>query len=106
MNTHSDTIQWLLEDDDPSLKFRTLTELLDAADTPEIERLKSAILASRPVRSLLESMHADGCWLQKNPRTGRLVGDSAEYGSFASTHFCLAYLSELGLDRGQLFRDL
>lgn len=101
MNAQSDTIQWLLEDDDPSLNFRALTELLGADEADEIQRLKSAILASRPVRSLLESMHPDGYWLQRNPRTRRFVGDGAEYGSFATTHFCLAYLSELGLDRAQ-----
>jgi hypothetical protein len=46
-------------------------------------------------------MHPAGYWPQKNPRTQRLVGDSVEYGSWATTHFCLAYLSELGLDRTQ-----
>jgi hypothetical protein len=44
-------------------------------------------------------MHPDGYWLQRNPRTGRVEGAGTEYGSFATTHFCLSYLAELGLDR-------
>jgi hypothetical protein len=30
---------------------------------------------------------------------GRITGSGVEYGAFATTHFCLSYLSELGLDR-------
>ena len=101
MDAQSDTIQWLLEDDNPSVQFRTLKEVFDYADdAPEIRRIKSAILQSHPVQALLETMHPAGYWLQKNPKQ-RLVGDGVEYGSFASTHFCLAYLAELGLDRTQ-----
>jgi hypothetical protein len=43
-------------------------------------------------------MHPDGYWLQRNPRTKEYVGDGVVYGSFATTHFCLAYLAELGMD--------
>lgn len=100
MDAQSDVIQWLLEDEDPSVQLRTLTELLDVEeDMPEVKRAKSAIQQSTAVCSLLEIMHPDGYWLQKNPRTGIYVGDDVLYGSFGSTHFCLAYLAELGMDR-------
>ncbi len=102
MDAQSNTIQWLLEDNNPSAQFRTLKEVLNYDDdTPEIRQAKSAILQSRPVQTLFEEMHPDGYWLQKNPRTQSLVGDGIEYGSFGTTHFCLAYLAELGLDRTQ-----
>ena len=102
MDINSDVIQWLLQDDEPSMKLRTLRELLDADDAmPEVRRAKSAILQSMPVRDLLEKMQPDGYWLQKNPRTKATVGDGVMYGSFGSTHFCLAYLAELGMDRTQ-----
>jgi len=100
MDAQTDVIRWLLEEDNPSVRYRTLKEILDYKDdSPEIVKAKSAILLSHPVRSLLEEMHPDGYWLQKNPRTQRVVGDGVEYGSFGTTHFCLAYLSELGVDR-------
>src|SRR5512145_1522732 len=96
----NDIIQWLLEDDNPSVQLRTLKELLDHDDSkPEVRRAKSATLESQPVQSLLAKMHPDGYWLQKNPRTQEVIGAGVVYGSFATTHFCLAYLAELGLDR-------
>jgi hypothetical protein len=102
MEFNSEVIQWLLQDDEPSMKFRTLRELLDGDDDmPEARRAKNAILQSSPVSDVLDKMHPDGYWLQKNPRTKVEVGDGALYGSFATTHFCLAYLAELGLDRTQ-----
>jgi hypothetical protein len=102
MDVQSTNIQWLLEDNNPSVQFRTLKEVLNYDDdTPEIRRAKSAILQSHPVQTLLEKMHPAGYWLQKNPRTQRVVGDGVEYGAFGTTHFCLAYLAELGVDRTQ-----
>jgi hypothetical protein len=102
MNTQSDVIRWLLQDDDPSMRWRTLRELLGVEDdAPEVRRAKSAILQSIPVCNLMEKMAPDGYWLQKHPRTKVNIGDGVNYGSFATTHFCLAYLAELGLDRAQ-----
>ncbi len=102
MASQNKIIQWLLEDDNPSVQFRTLKEVLDYGDdAPEVKRARAAILQSQPVQSLFEKMHPDGYWLQRNPRTRRIVGEGVEYGAFATTHFCLAYLAELGLDRTQ-----
>jgi hypothetical protein len=102
MNAQNKTIQWLLEEDNPSVQFRTLKELLDYQEkTPEVRRARAALLSSPPVQSLLASMHPDGYWLQKNARTKEVVGDGVLYDAFATTHFCLAYLAELGLDRIQ-----
>ncbi len=100
MEEQTDVIHWLLEEDNPSVRYRTLKEILDYKDdSPEIIQAKTALLQSHPVRTLLEGMHPDGYWLQENPRTHRVVGEGVEYGSFGTTHFCLAYLSELGVDR-------
>jgi hypothetical protein len=91
---------WLLEEDEPSVRYRTLVELLDRGeDDLEAVAAKKAIPASGQARRILERMHPAGYWLQKNPRTGRWAGKGVEYGAFATTHFCLAYLAELGLDR-------
>jgi hypothetical protein len=100
MLANPDIVQWLLQDDDPSMQWRTRRELLNAGDDlPEVRQAKSAIVESSAVCGLLEKMHPDGYWLQKNPRTKVYVGDDVLYGSFATTHFCLAYLAELGMDR-------
>ncbi len=102
MASQNNVIHWLLEDDNPSLQFRTLKELLDHEDDAhQVRQAKAAVLQSQPVQSLLEKMHPDGYWLQKNPRTQEVVGDGVVYGAFGTTHYCLAYLAELGLDRTQ-----
>jgi hypothetical protein len=100
MGNYRKAIQWLLEDENPSVQFRTLKEVLNLSDgSKEVKQAKSAIRLSHPVQRLFEKMHPDGYWLQQNPRTRITVGDGVEYGSFGTTHFCLAYLAELGLDR-------
>jgi hypothetical protein len=90
----------LTEPEDPSLCYRTLTELQDRNDqVPEVKALRVEIPKSQSVRRVLGSVQPDGYWLQKDPRTGRLIGTGVAYGSFGTTHFCLSYLSELGMDR-------
>ncbi|HEX2945857.1 MAG TPA: hypothetical protein VHT96_07860 [Clostridia bacterium] len=95
-----DAMTWLLEPADPSVRYRTLVELIgrDQADA-EVQEARQQLYESGPVKALLNSMHPDGYWLQRNPATGEVTGQDVVYGSFGSTHFCLAYCAELGLDR-------
>ena len=95
-----DIIKWLVEPENPSLRYRTSVELLDKShDDAEVQKSKSQIPTSESVRILLGKMHPDGYWLQKNPRTNEVLGDGVKYGAFGTTHFCLAYLAELGMDK-------
>jgi hypothetical protein len=95
-----EVINWLLEVEDPSLRYRTLTEILDKS-SKDIEVLNSGnqIVGSVAAKSIFEKMHPNGYWLQKNPRSGEVLGDGVVYGAFGTTHFVLSYLAELGLDR-------
>ena len=95
-----DVVRWLLEPENPSLRYRTMLELLGKSpDDPEAIECKRRIAESIPVKSLLSEMHPDGYWLQKHPATGKMLGDGVEYGAFGTTHYCLSYLAELGMDR-------
>ena len=90
----------MLEKSEPSVRYKTLTNLMDVAvGDPIVGETRLSIQSSAPVVAILSKMHPDGYWLQTNPRTGETVGDGALYGSFATTHFCLSYLAELGLTR-------
>ena len=60
-----DPIAWLLEPENPSVRYRTLTELLDQGGSEEALEAKRAIAASAPVSRLLQAMHPDGYWLNK-----------------------------------------
>ncbi len=95
-----DVANWLLESENSSVKYRTLTELLGRSPyDPEVIECKKVIAESTQVSILLSKMHPDGYWLQKNPRTGKVLGEGTEYGAFGTTHYCLSYLAELGMDR-------
>ena len=90
---------WLLESSEPSLRYRTFTELLGMpAGNPEAAQAHRAIPGSVAVRQILGCMEPGGYWVQTNPRTRATVGEGTEYGSFATTHFCLSYLAHLGMD--------
>ena len=98
MDDNADVIKWLLEERNPSIIYRTLTELLDKPpDDPEVMQSREQVPSSTAVTNILNRIHPDGYWLWKNTSKGRIVGDGVEYSDFGTTHFYLAYLSELGL---------
>lgn len=95
-----DVLAWLLEPENPSVRYRTLVELMGKKEADEeIQELRKQIFDSESVGKLFDAIHPDGYWIQNNGRTGKMTGDDVEYGSFATTHFCLSYCAELGLDR-------
>jgi hypothetical protein len=99
MNTNQQVLDWLLELNNPSIRYRTMTELLDRRkDDGEVLQAREQINSSQIVNHILSKMHPDCYWLQKKPSTNEIVGDGVVYGAYATTHFCLAYLAELGLD--------
>jgi hypothetical protein len=100
MSTNRQIHDWLLEPDNPSVRYRTLTELLDRKkNDPEVLQVKEQIPSSKMATKILSKMHPDGYWLQRKSTSDEYVGDGVEYGAYATTHFCLAYLAELGLDK-------
>ena len=93
-------VNWLMESENPSVRYRTMTELLDKpTEDSEVQDSKNQISDSVPVKTLLDSMLPEGYWLQKNPRTGEILGKDLKYGAFGTTHFVLSYLAELGLEK-------
>jgi len=114
-------ITWLLEKDNPSIRYRTLTELLDRPpDDPEVAAARAAIPDSKDAQRIFKKMQPDGTWRQKvtrntvrifaeaqggsapehkSEKTEIWFGQGTEYGNYATTHFVLAYLAELGFDR-------
>ena len=60
-----DVFEWLLEPENPSVRYRTLVELMGLAGSEDALEAKNAIPESDSVKKLEESMHSDGYWLQK-----------------------------------------
>jgi hypothetical protein len=94
MNIADSVVNWLLEDENPSVKARTLTELLDVPpDDPRLAQARAGIPASKPVRKIFDKMHPEGYWLFRGE------GEGVAYAHASTTHFVLAYLAELGINR-------
>ncbi len=87
-------LDWLLEETDPSVRYRTLTELLDTPpEDPAAQAARAQIPATQPVTRIFAKMHPEGYWEYK----GR--GQDAIYADYYTTHFNLAFLAELGMTR-------
>lgn len=53
--------EWLLEDENPSIRYRTKRELQQVPDSdPNLQLVKNQIPSYQPVKDMLDSMHPDG----------------------------------------------
>ncbi len=99
MDIPDNIIEWLLEEENPSIRFRTMQELLKIPETDtEVKSTKEQILSYKPVKTILDAMHPEGYWEEINPRSKIVFGSGVEYQTY-TTHFILAYLAELGLTK-------
>jgi hypothetical protein len=56
-------LPWLLQEDNPPVRFFTLCDLLDRPmSDPEVEQARAAIMEHLPVRSILAHLSAPGYW--------------------------------------------
>lgn len=79
-------IDWLLEDDEPSIKYRTLTELLGySPESPEAVKAKSRISKSARVMALFSGQTSDGGF------------DCDVYDKWMGAHWRLPCLADLAL---------
>ena len=85
-----DPLPWLLEPDNPSVRYFALTDLLDRPpDDPDVVSAKSAINSSRSVKNILDAMYPAGYWVKPGP------GYSPKY---RSTVWSVIFLDQLGAD--------
>ena len=62
-----DPIPWLLEPEDPSVRYWTLVDLLDhSVDEPDVRAARAAIPTHPPVAQLLAAQKRDGYWVKSN----------------------------------------
>lgn len=59
----ADPTDWLLEPENPPVRYRTLVDILDlTGDDPQVQAAKAAILSYPPVADLLAAQGEDGNW--------------------------------------------
>jgi len=85
-----DPLPWLLEPDDPSVRYFALRDLLGRSeDDPEVQRARWAIMQSGPVSAILAKRHPDGYWVKPGH------GYSPKY---TGTVWQVMLLADLGAD--------
>ena len=96
-------LEWLLEPSNPSVRYRTLLELLHYSPSDsEVQLTYNEVLNWKPVMKIKNAMHPDGYWTVKVDK-GKIVGRDTEYRTFNTTHWVLGYLAEYGLTRKEEF---
>ncbi|RMF29537.1 MAG: hypothetical protein D6759_13670, partial [Chloroflexi bacterium] len=88
-----DPLPWLLEPANPSVRYLTLTQLLDRPeDDPQVRAARSQIEGSRPVREILAAQYPAGYWMRPG------IGYSPKY---RATLWQIIFLAELGMRRNE-----
>jgi len=88
---NADPLPWLLEPGNPSVRYLTLTDLLDrTADDPEVAGAHRAILDLEPVRRILNAQWPEGYWMHPG------LGYSPKY---RATVWQIIFLAVMGVPR-------
>jgi hypothetical protein len=99
LEQESHVTRWLLEDDQPSAKYRTLIDLLGRKeDDPEVRSARSRIARVGWAYDQLRAQGPKGFWEAHEPRN---VGEWVEFlynPPFLSTNWRALVLSDFGLD--------
>jgi hypothetical protein len=86
----SDPIDWLLEEDNPSVQYFALTEILDKPySNREVKKSKNAIMEIGPVPKILSKQNEDGYWMSP---------DQFYTSKYKGAVWQLIILAELGAD--------
>jgi len=88
---HPNPIPWLLEPENPCVRYLTLTQLLDHSDQDQdVSAAQQAMLAYDPVQRILDAQWPQGYWLHPG------VGYSPKY---KATVWQIIFLAAMGLPR-------
>ena len=83
-----DSVSWLLEPDDPGVRYLALRDLLDRpADDPELAVARQKAHDRGPIATVLTVMMPEGCWAERGP------GYNPKY---RSTVWSITLLAQLG----------
>jgi hypothetical protein len=87
----ADPTPWLLELDNPSIRYFTLADLLERPQSDaEVRQAKAAIMTSEPVQKILDAQYPDGYWIKPG------IGYSPKY---RATVWQVIFLADLGATR-------
>jgi len=83
-----DPVEWLLEEENPSVRYWTLKDILDKPESsPEVTQARKEIMTSHPVTEILRNQTPEGFWVSL---------DNPYLPKYKATYHQLLILSELG----------
>ena len=84
-------LEWLLEENQPSIRYLALTELLDKTkDDPDVKSTLAQITTTGWAADILSKQDQDGCWVS---------AEDLYQPKYLSTNWMLLTLSDLGLTK-------
>ena len=87
----ADPTKWLLEEENPSIRYFTLTELLDKPNTdPDVKKARRAIMSDPVVVKILSRQKDGGYWGKPQ--------DFYVHAKYKGTVWTLLLLAQLGAD--------
>jgi hypothetical protein len=87
----NDVMDWLLERVQPSIRYRTLTQLLDKPETdPDVKSARATIVKKGWAADILNKQSEDGWWV---------TGKSLYRPKYTASNWMLLVLADLGLNR-------
>jgi hypothetical protein len=97
--TDARVVQWLLEDDQPAVRYHALVNLLDRReDDPEVRDARSKIGRVGWAADQLRLQGPKGFWERREPRNVSEWVDFLYFPPYLSTNWRALVLAELGLD--------
>ena len=82
------SLEWLLEKDNPSVRYFALKHLLDRSDDDaDVQSTRRAIMRSEPIRKILAAQEPEGYWAKPG---------SGYWPSYRPTAWQVLFLAELG----------
>jgi hypothetical protein len=92
-------LRWLLEEEQPAVRYRALVELLDRSESdPEVRRARSRTGRVGWAAEQLADQQPQGYWERREPRNVAEWVDFLYHPPFRSTNWRALVLAELGLD--------
>lgn len=91
-------LDWLLEPDQPAVRYFTLVDLLDRkADDPDVRSALASIPRRGWAADLLGTLQPSGLWEKKEPTNVRTYVDFLYYPKYVSSNWKALVVSDLGL---------
>jgi hypothetical protein len=94
------TLDWLLDEDQPAVRYRALLDLLGRPETDrEVRAARARIARVGWAHDQLEAQGPKGFWEAREPKNMREWVDFLYYPTYGATNWRALVLADLGLDR-------